>query len=180
MGILEITILFVVIAVLLGIILIYNNCISARNKVSQSKSTIDVYLNQRFDLIPNLVQCVKGYQKHEENILKTISELRSIYNETKNLDTAKNLINKMNVVVSIAEANPSLESNEQFLFLQKNLVKIESQLQAARRIYKGDVTLYNTTIQTFPNNIIANLFKMTPKELFTIEEYKAQTMEVKL
>ena len=122
MGILEITILFVVIAVLLGIILIYNNCISARNKVSQSKSTIDVYLNQRFDLIPNLVQCVKGYQKHEENILKTISELRSIYNET----------------------------------------------------------LYNTTIQTFPNNIIANLFKMTPKELFTIEEYKAQTMEVKL
>ena len=79
-----------------------------------------------------------------------------------------------------AEEMTELKANEQFLMLQKNLSKIESQLQAARRIYNGDVTLYNTAIQSFPNNIIANILKFEPAELFTIEEYKAQNIEVRI
>lgn len=180
MEILGIIIFFIIVVIIIGIILMYNNCISSRNKVRQAKSTIDVYLTQRFDLIPNLVECVKEYEKHENMIFKTISELRSAYNETKDLETASKLSSQMNTVIAVAESNPDIKASEQFLILQKSLIKIESQLQAARRIYNGDVTLYNTTIQTFPNNLIANLLNMSPAELFTIEEYKVQKLEVNI
>lgn len=175
-----IIIVFILGIIVVGFIVIYNNCISSRNKVRQAKSTIDVYLTQRFDLIPNLVECVKAYQKYEEKTFKAIAELRSVYDQTKSFEVANQLASQMNTLMAQAEANPDLEASEQFLLLQKSLVKIESQLQAARRIYNGDVTLYNNAIESFPNNLIANMFQMKPAELFTIEEYKAQNVEVKI
>lgn len=178
MGNLGIIMVFVVCVLLIGIILIFNTCIAMRNKVKQSKSTIDIYLTQRFDLIPNLVECVKAYKQYEETALTAIVELRDIYNSTKNISTANRLGNQMNLLVAQAEEMADLKASEQFIILQKSLTKIESQLQAARRIYNGDVTLYNTTIQVFPNNIIATILKMEPEELFVIDEYKAQNIEV--
>ena len=175
-----IVIIFAIFIVFVGIVVIFNNCITLKNKVKQSKSTIDVYLTQRFDLIPNLVECVKGYKNYEQATLEAITELRSAYENTKNLQTASNLNNRMNILMAQAEENADLKASEQFLMLQKSLSKIESQLQAARRIYNGDVTLYNTAIQTFPNNIVASALKMKEEQLFTIEEYKAQNIEVKL
>lgn len=180
MGNLGIVLFFIGCLLIIGVILIFNNCMSMRNKVRQSKSTIDIYLTQRFDLIPNLVECVKAYTSYEEATLKGITELREIYNSDKSITTANNLVGKMNNLIAKAEEMADLKASEQFIILQKSLTKIESQLQAARRIYNGDVTSYNTSIQVFPNNIIASIFNMKPAELFVIDEYKAQNIEVKV
>lgn len=173
-------VIFIIFFVLLIILAMYNNLIKLRNKVNQSKSGIDVYLNQRFDLIPNLVECVKGYSKHETELFENVAKLRTIYNENKNLDNASKLNNTLNKLLAVAESYPDLKASEQFLNLQHNLVKIESQLQAARRIYNNDVTTYNTKIQTIPSNIIANIFGFKLAELFQIEEYKKENINIEM
>lgn len=170
----------VAIIVILVILSAYNKLVKLRNKVNQSKSGIDVYLNQRFDLIPNLVECVKAYSKHENEVFENIAKLRTLYNKTKNLDNASKLNNSVNKILAIAENYPELKASEQFLSLQHNLVKIESQLQAARRIYNNDVTTYNTKIQSVPSNVIASLFRFKPAELFQIEEYKKENINIEL
>ena len=128
----------------------YNKLIKLRNKVNQSESGIDVYLNQRFDLIPNLVECVKSYTKYESETLNKITELRSVYNQNKGLDIEKatELNNIINKILVVAENYPELKASEQYLNLQKNLSKVESQLQAARRIYNNDVTNYKNRIHS--------------------------------
>lgn len=170
----------VVFLVVLIILVQYNTLIKLRNRVKQSKSGIEVYLNQRFDLIPNLVECVKAYSKHENDVLENISNLRALYNESKDFDKASKLNSGINKILAIAENYPDLKSSEQYLNLQRSLVKIESQLQAARRIYNNDVTNYNTKIETVPTNIIANLFIFKPAELFQIEEYKRENINIEM
>ena len=170
----------IVVFILLSIAVIFNNLVIARNKVKQSKSSIDVYLTQRFDLIPNLVETVKAYAAHETQTFTKLTEMRSQYNNTKNLKLGESLANEMNSIMAVAENYPELKASEQFLSLEKTLIKIESQLQAARRIYNGDVTLYNTAIQSFPNSIIAGIFGFLPEELFTAEEYKKQNIKVEI
>ena len=174
-------VILIVIAILLIIVLqMYNNLVKKRNAVKQSKSGIDVYLNQRFDLIPNLVECVKGYSKHEQSIFTEIANLRTSYmNQSKDIKSAENLNNKMNQLIAVAENYPELKSSEQYLNLQKNLTKIESQLQAARRIYNADVTNYNNKIELVPSNIIAKMFGFNPAQLFEIEEYKKENIKIK-
>lgn len=174
----------VYLGIILAIIIIYilakyNKLIKLKNKVKQSESGIDVYLNQRFDLIPNLVECVKGYANHEKSVIENVTKMRSEYMKTnKSLKKAEELNNSMNGILAIAEGYPELKASEQFLNLQKNLSKIESQLQAARRIYNNDVTKYNTKIETVPTNIIASMFGMKKAELFQIEEYKRANIDI--
>ena len=151
-------ILLILAFLIISIIRKYNKIIKFQNKVKSSESGIDVYLNQRFDLIPNLVECVKGYVKYEKNLLENVVEQRTSYSQNKNLKKASELNNNLNKIVAVAENYPELKANEQFLNLQNNLVKIESQLQAARRIYNIDVQRYNSLIQTVPNNIVASIF----------------------
>lgn len=170
----------IVIILILVILTQYNKLIKLKNKVKQSKSGIEVYLNQRFDLIPNLVECVKAYSKYESELFENISELRASYNETKEFDKANKLNNTFNQILALAENYPDLKASNQFVDLQKNLVKIESQLQAARRIYNNDVTFYNTKLETIPTNIIASLFRFKPAELFQIEEYKKDNINVNI
>ena len=166
-----ITVIFIILAVLiLYIIAKYNSLVSKRNKIKQAASGIDVYLTQRFDLIPNLVECVKGYMTYEKEILTEITEQRTKYLQNKNLKDGELLERKCNEVIAIAENYPELKANEQFLNLQKNLSKIESQLQAARRIYNAEVNVYNTTIQKFPGSFIASSFGFTEEEYFQAEE----------
>ena len=170
----------IVFLVVLIILVQYNTLIRLRNRVKQSKSGIEVYLNQRFDLIPNLVECVKGYSKHEKDILENITKLRTLYNENKDFNKASELNSNINKILAIAENYPDLKASEQYLNLQRNLIKIESQLQAARRIYNNDVTNYNTKLETVPTNIIANLFSFKPVELFQIEEYKKENINIEM
>lgn len=174
----------IIVGIILAIVIIYvlckyNKLVKLRNRVEQSKSGIDVYLNQRFDLIPNLVECVKGYTNHEKSVLENVTKMRSEYmRANKSLRKAEELNNSMNGILAIAEGYPELKSSEQYLNLQKNLEKIESQLQAARRIYNNDVTKYNITIETIPTNLIASIFGMKKAELFQIEEYKRENIDI--
>lgn len=172
--------IFVVFAVIVIIVFSkYNKLVKLQNKVKQAKSGIDVYLNQRFDLIPSLVECVKGYIKHEKDLLEKIAKMRSEYMQgNKNLKNAEKINGEINKIIAIAEKYPDLNSSEQFLNLQKNLSKIESQLQAARRIYNNEVTKYNTKINVVPDNIIAKIFRFKEAELFEIEEYKKSNINV--
>ena len=176
-----------IIGIVIGIIILivfsmYNTLVKIRNKVKQAESGIDVYLNQRFDLIPNLVECVKGYSKHEKDVFENIVKLRTEYmnNKKTDLKQAEKINNNMNQIIAVAENYPELKASEQYLNLQKNLSKIESQLQAARRIYNNEVTKYNTKIATVPSNIIAGLFGFKEASLFTIEEYKKENIEINL
>ena len=173
-------VLIIIVILLFSILIMYNNLVKARNKVKQAKSGIDVYLNQRFDLIPNLVECVKAYSKHEQKIFTDIANLRTKYKqEQKDIVNAKNLNNKMNELIAVAENYPELKASEQYLNLQRNLIKVESQLQAARRIYNTEVTDYNNKIGVVPSNVVAGLFGFKEEELFEIEEYKKENINIK-
>lgn len=173
--------LIIVVILFIVIFTMYNNLVRARNRVKQAEAGIDVYLNQRFDLIPNLVECVKGYSKYEKDIFTEITKLRTAYMEKpQNIKSAENLNNKMNELIAVAENYPELKASEQYLNLQKNLTKIESQLQAARRIYNMEVTEYNNKINVVPSNIIAKMFGFKEAKLFEIEEYKKENINIKL
>lgn len=158
--------------VVLIILCSYNRLINLRNKVRRSKSGIDVYLTQRFDLIPKLVECVKEYCKYENETIQKIVLLKEKYNQEKELKDGEELDKKCDTLILEAESYPELKANEQFLNLQKELSKLENQLQAARRIYNIDVNEYNTAIEQFPTNAIAKVFKFKELEFFEIDKDK--------
>lgn len=168
-------ILIVVAIFILYVIIVYNILTKKRMKVKQAKSGIDVYLQQRFDLIPNLVECVKKYCEYEKETLTEIAKLREAYNNDKSLETGKELNQKLDRLVAVAEAYPDLKADQQFLNLQKNLSKMENQLQAARRLYNIEVTSLNTTINVFPQSLIASAFGFKNESLFEIEDINAKS-----
>ena len=175
------TILIIILVVLaLFVLITYNSLVSKKHKVAQARSSIDVYLNQRFDLIPNLVETVKGYAKHEKEIFEETIRLRTSYFNSKDLDEASLLNSKCNSILAIAENYPELKANENFLSLQKSLSKMENQLQAARRLYNIEVTDYNTKLNVVPTNIIAKIFKLKEEKLFEIEEYKKENIDINI
>lgn len=175
--------------ILIGIIIViiiiyvigeYNTMMTGHKKAEQAKSTIDVYLTQRFDLIPNLVSCVKEYMNYEKSIYTKITEMRTKYMDKKDLKDGAELNNFCNHIMLDAEAYPELKANEQFLMLEKTLSKMENQLQAARRLYNSEVTTYNTKISVFPSNIIAQLFNFRELELFQLEDGKGENIKIDL
>lgn len=168
-------IVLIVIAILVIIIFgMYNGLVRAKKKVEQEASTIDVYLTQRFDLIPNLVECVKSYTKHESGIFEKVAEMRTSYMNTKDMEEAEKLNSECNKLIAYIENYPELKASEQYLSLQQKLTKIESQLQAARRLYNIAVTTYNTKISVVPTNIIAGMFNFKEAKLFEIEDATAK------
>ena len=175
-------VIIVVLLVLLPLYIttVYNKLTKQKLRVKQAESAIDVYLQQRFDLIPNLVETVKAYAAHEKSIFEEVAKLRSAYMESKSLSTATELDKAVNNLIAVAENYPELKASENFLNLQKNLTKMEDQLQAARRLYNTDVTTYNTSLETFPSNIIANFFGFKQEELFQLEPGKEQNIKVEL
>lgn len=176
---------FLVLAIVILVIWIassYNKFVHLAQKVNQSAGTIDVYLKQRFDLIPNLVETVKGYAKYEENVIQKITELRAEYtnNNNANMAVSAELNNRYNQLLAVVENYPELKANESFLNLQKQLSKVESQLQAARRIYNSDVTVYNTKVHSVPSNIIAGIFGFKPASLFEIQVHERENVNIKI
>ena len=172
--------IIIVFVLILLVFIQYNQLTKLKLRVEQSKSGIDVYLQQRFDLIPNLVNTVKGYIDYEKETFENITKLRNQYNETKNIKISEELNNQINQIVAVAENYPELKASEQFLNLQRNLSKIESQLQAARRIFNNDVTKYNTKINIVPYNIIAILFGFNEESLFQINDETKNNISVDL
>lgn len=173
------TLIISILAVIVGYILItYNSIVKQKNRVLQATSGIDVYLTQRFDLIPNLVECVKGYMNFEKETLIAITEKRSIYLQNRNLKDGEELNNECNRIILLAENYPDLKADEHFLNLQKKLSKMESQLQAARRIYNTEVNKYNDKIETFPNSIIADAFNFKKQEYFQAEQSARNNIQI--
>lgn len=178
--------MLVVIGIMVVIILIvifskYNSLVKGKKRVEQERATIDVYLTQRFDLIPNLVECVKAYTKHESEIFEKISKMRTEYMNTKDLKKGEILNNECNRLVAAIENYPELKASEQFLSLQQKLSKMESQLQAARRLYNGAVTAFNTRIAVVPDNLLAKMFGFKEEKLFEIEVPEAKdTIKIEL
>ena len=169
--------LAIIVVIIILIILFYNVLIHSRNVVNNSKSLIDVYLQQRFDLIPNLISVTKEYSHYEQDVLNKISELRSFFKETKDSKASAELNNHYLSMIATIEKHPDLKANDEFLNLQKNLSKVESQLQAARRLYNNDVTKYNTKIHSFPINILAMLFGFKEMPLFELDGEKEIKIE---
>ena len=156
----------IILIILVYILIAYNIIIKRKNAVKHAKSTIEVYLTQRFDLIPNLVECVKEYSKYEENLFIKITNLRTEFMKEKELSKGALLDKEIDNVILTLENYPELKANEQFLNLQKNLTKMENQIQAARRIYNNEVEKYNNVINVFPNSILSKIFKFESEEFF--------------
>ena len=167
-------IFFIIIALLAVMIIgIFNIFIKRRMHVREAWSGIDVQLKRRHDLIPNLVEVVKGYMQYERTTLERVTALRSSAVTPAGLkDTAalENDISKaIKAILVLAENYPKLKASEQFLSLQKNLIAVEDELQLARRYYNGTVRDYNIAIQAFPNIILAKALNFQNEEFFEIE-----------
>ncbi|PLW80437.1 hypothetical protein C0585_02470 [Candidatus Woesearchaeota archaeon] len=170
-------ILIIVGVLILWIIFTFNSLISLRNDVKKSFSGIDVQLKRRSDLIPNLVETVKGYAKHEKELLENVTKARTSIMNASNKEDIKTMAKEDNLlsnglksIFAVAENYPKLKANENFLKLQDELSETEDQIAASRRIYNENVTYFNTKIQTFPNNLLASMFNFKEKELFETSE----------
>ena len=175
-----INVVLIIIVILSGILLVnYNKFIRANNMVNESESAIDVLLNQRFDLLPNIIECVKGYAKHESSTLEELVKLRKSYNNSEfSVDEAEKINKEFGNIVALAEAYPELKANENFLSLQRSLLDIENKINNARLVYNNCVTKYNNLVEVIPSNIIAKLFSFEKKELFKLDNNKKENIKV--
>ena len=158
----------VIVILIIYVIVVYNKISKSYLQVGQAKQSIDVYLKQRFDLIPNLVEVVKAQANYEKSVLEDLTRIRSNFNENNTLEENQNLDDEYNQLLGNVEAYPDLKTSEAFLKLQKQLTKMESQLQAARRIYNIEVTKYNMYLYKFPTSIIANICNFQEQKLFKL------------
>lgn len=173
------TIILIIIAVIIAIIAIwlvsgYNGFIKMKNMVEEAFATMDVYLKKRYDLIPNLVETVKGYAKHESGTFEKVVEARNI---AQNANTIEDKIAGENMLTgtlkslfALAEAYPDLKANTNFMDLQKQLQKVEEDIANSRKYYNAIVREFNTMVESFPSNLIAAVFKFERKPMFEVEE----------
>lgn len=155
------------------LIILHNNLVIARNKVQESFSSIDVYLKMRFDLVPNLVECVKAYTKHEKQalaeVIKARASMQNAVGEEEKVNIANEGIPVIKGVFALAEKYPNLKADTTFKKLQKTLEEIEENLSATRRFYNTNVTKYNNKVKVFPNNLFVKMLKHKPLHFFKIK-----------
>ena len=174
-------VLGLVVLLLIAIAISYNRFVSQRTLIESSWSNIDTELKRRYDLIPNLVQTVKGYAAHERETLDAVTRARaaavSATGSPADQAAAEGpLVAALRQLLAISEAYPDLKANENFLELQKELANTEDRLQASRRFYNANVQQYNRRIGAFPSNIIAQQFRFTEKEYFEVEPAMREAM----
>ena len=171
-------ILAIVVILVIAVIAMYNSLVQARIKVDNAWSQIDVQLQRRFDLIPNFVETVKGYMTHEKETFEKITNLRSSWSETQTIAEKANLDNELSTalktIMAVAENYPDLKANQNFSELSEELRNTENKISFSRQFYNDTVTMYNTKLEVFPSNIIANIFKFKARELFTTESDEAR------
>lgn len=162
------------------VIATYNSFVSLRNKVNEAFSTMDVYMKKRFDLIPNLVEVVKGYASHEAKTLEEVTAMRNNANSVKDqLSAEANITKTLANVMAVVEKYPDLKADKNFLDLQKQLTQIEDDIACSRRYYNGSVREMNNKVQSFPNNILAGIFGFKSMPMFeaSMEERKTVSTE---
>ena len=152
---------------------VYNRLVRLRMLTREALSGVDVQLKRRHDLIPNIVETVKGYAGHERKLLEEVTAMRSgpmSAGGVKEKAAAENMLSRtLKSIFALAEAYPDLKANQNFLGLQKTLSETEDQIQLARRYYNGTVRDYNVLTETFPSSLVANMFKFERTEFFEIE-----------
>ncbi len=171
-------IIIILIILILWAIIAFNRLVSLRNRAGEAWADIEVQLKRRYDLIPNLVNTVKGYAAHEssafENVTKARASAMGAGNNLAAKGQAENMLSgALKSIFAIAEAYPDLKANQNFLSLQNELSDTENKIQAARRFYNANVRDLNTAIQKFPSNILAGMFGFTKKEFFDLGDNDA-------
>lgn len=173
----------IVAILVIWVIIAYNAFIRLRNQVENAWAQIDVQLKRRTDLIPNLINTVKGYVKHERETLESVTKARtalmSAGQDPKKAAEADNMLTgALKSLFAVAEAYPDLKANQNFLQLQEELSGTENKVAASRQYYNDTVMEYNTKRESFPSNLIAGMFNFTPKTLFEIEEREKEVPKV--
>ena len=168
--------------VLIYIFITFNNLIKMNNLVKEAFSTMDIYLKKRWDLIPNLVEIVKGYAKHEKETLEKVTAARAIsYNAMSNnqkINSNKQISKDIMKILTISEKYPELKANENFIKLMSELSQIEVDIANSRKYYNGTVRNYNNKVQMFPGNIIAFIFGFKSEGMFSINAEEKENVRV--
>jgi len=170
--------LAIIVVIVFYVIGLYNGLVTLRNRCDNAWAQVDVQLKRRYDLIPNLVETVKGYAKHEREVFEKVTQARNMAlaaTGVKDQGAAENMLSgALKSLFAVAEAYPELKANQNFLMLQEELAGTESKIAYARQFYNDVVMKFNTKQQVFPSNIIAGMFQFKTKEYFEIEEPAAK------
>ena len=170
--------IIIIVLLIIWIISIYNGLVTSKQKVDNAWSQIDVQLQRRFDLIPNLVETVKGYMAHESDVLEKVTSLRSSWTNAKTVEDKasidSSLSSTLKTIMALSENYPDLKANTNFMNLQDELSKTEDKLSYSRQFYNDTVTKYNTQLEVFPSNIAAGLFGFNPEALFEVDNAEAR------
>ena len=178
--------LYIIIAIVVILLLLilpsYNNFVKLNSKVEEAFSTMDVYLKKRWDLIPNIVETVKGYANHEKSTLEEIVKLRNSSYDNMSMDSKVDTNNKLsqgiNKIMALAESYPELKANENFKELSKELSKVEDDIANSRKYYNGTVRDFNNAVRMFPSNIVAMIFGYKEKNMFTTNDSERENVKV--
>ena len=174
----------IIIVLLIYIFVLYNNFVKLDNKVNEAFSTMDVYLKKRWDLIPNIVEVVKGYSKHEKNTLEELVSLRNktYDNMTNNekIKTNESISNDISKIMVLAESYPELKASENFINLSKNLTKVEDEIANSRKYYNAVVRMFNNKVSMFPSNICAKIFGYKEKDMFEANSNERENVSINL
>jgi len=173
MNTLNIVLAIAVIAILY-IVAVYNGLVRRRVRIDEAWADIDVQLKRRYDLVPNLVEIVKGYMQHERQVFESVTNARAAAMDAKpgkeKLEKENQFSQTLKTLFAVAENYPELKANQNFLELQRELTDTEDKIQASRRFYNANVRDYNIAIQSFPTSIMASIFGFKARELFGVEE----------
>ena len=164
----------IIVLLIIWIIGIYNGLVSSRQKVDNAWSQIDVTLQRRFDLIPNFVETVKGYMNHESETFEKITAWANSSSVEEKANLNNELSGALKTIMAVSENYPDLKSNTNFSELSEELRNTENKIAFSRQFYNDSVTRYNTKLELFPSNIVANMFNFKPKSLFAAESAEAR------
>ena len=170
-----------VVVVLLWVVFAYNSFVRMVNRAEEAWADIDVQLKRRYDLIPNLISTVKGYAAHEKDTFEKVTEMRTSAMNAGSVEEhakAENMLTgALKSLFAVSENYPDLKANENFLELQRELSDTENKIQAARRFYNTNVRDLNTALQSFPQNIVGNMFKFEERDFFELDESEAEAKD---
>ena len=174
----------IIVILFIYILITYNSFINSRNLVKEAFSTMDIYLKKRWDIIPNLIEVVKGYSKYEKETLTKITSLRSSSYDELTMDNKININEELSKYLSnifaVSENYPELKANELYTNLSNNLISIEDEIANSRKYYNGTVRNFNNKIQMFPNNILAKLFRFKEFKMFEANAEEKNNVGVNL
>lgn len=174
----------IIILLLLYVFITYNSLVKSNNIVEEAFSTMDIYLKKRWDLVPNLVEVVKGYAKHEKDVINNVTTLRTnAYQDmsvNKKININEQLTQGISKIMAISESYPDLKASQNFLELSRDLTKIEDEIANSRKYYNGTVRIYNNKIEMFPSNLISKMFGFEQANMFEANAKEKNNVKVDL